>query len=122
MRQPEAKFKEKIVELHAADDTSDWWHTYLTPGAGQASGLPDLIVGDSRHGLYWVEAKIGKAPKLRPLQEKALMNLHRSRAKVVIPCLDGDVVHLWAPGVYDFTHFADAALGPALWPEIWRLS
>jgi hypothetical protein len=125
MRQPEAKFKSKIIDLHAQAAHLPW-HTYLSPGGpGQKPGLPDLILGSADHGIIWCEAKVGAQAKLRTLQLKTLRSLVTVGARVVIPCLAktdlGDVVHLYGLTPHGvLLHYRDVALGDELWPAIWE--
>jgi hypothetical protein len=128
MQQPEAKFKAKLISLHrAAAATMSPWFTYLSPGGpGQKPGVPDLVFGDSSHGIIWVEAKMGAGvPKLRDLQPRTILSLVRCGAKVVIPCrilADAGGVSLWRMNRDGEIHLiASTAIGPALWPAIWRL-
>lgn len=119
MRQPEAAFKAKLIKLHRDFVGGDPWHTYLSAGGpGQRPGLPDLVFGTA-HGVVWVEAKIGARPKLRTLQKKTILALHRYHARVCIPCRDGDHVHLYRPRSDGFIIYARTVTpGPDLWPAI----
>jgi hypothetical protein len=124
MQQPEAKFKAKIIALHRGAGRGPWY-TYLAPGGpGQKQGVPDLVFGDSTHGILWVEAKMGR-PKLRTLQRKTIMSLVQCGAKVVIPCridADADAVALWQMDVGGHLHLAaTTSLGSMLWPAMWAL-
>jgi hypothetical protein len=129
MQQPEAKFKRKLIELHAEAAGAGAWYSYLAAGgAGQKQGIPDLIFGDPAHGLLWVEAKRAptrKAPQMRTLQVKTIRSLQAVGARVPILCLEEDtgLVTLYviaADTTLDIVRFGSLGpVGATLWPNIW---
>ena len=113
--QPEAKFKRRLVTSFKKH-VPGGWYTYIVKGPGQKDGLPDLLFGQQRSSLLWVEAKMptGRKRASQNLMHARLLESDQ-RVLLVFPC--GSTKVAWSlVGRGDGLH--DDALGPVFWNQL----
>ncbi len=113
--QPEARFKHRLVDSFEKH-VPGGWYTYIVKGPGMKDGLPDLLFGQQRSKLLWVEAKRPNG-RNRGSQDLMIARLILSDQRVIRIKPDGPKGVLWGTNDY----ITPMMLGRAFWSNFFAI-